>query len=44
MDMSLRAIEILHGSEKAEQVALWAEYEWHRDASVDPFADRHGLT
>lgn len=44
MDMSLRVIERLHGPEKAEQVALWAEYTWHRDPDRDPFAQAHGLT
>jgi transcriptional regulator GlxA family with amidase domain len=43
MDMTLAVIEHLHGSEQAEDVALVCEYEWHRDAARDPFAQAHGL-
>ncbi len=43
MDMALAIIEKLIGPESAEQVATWTEYEWHRDASWDPFAEIHGL-
>jgi len=43
MDMSLAVIERLHGAEIAEQVAIWAEYTWHRDRDHDPFAAIHGL-
>ncbi|QBF33265.1 DJ-1/PfpI family protein [Thalassococcus sp. S3] len=43
MDMALAVIAKLDGMEAAEQVAIWAEYEWHRDADWDPFAKVHGL-
>jgi transcriptional regulator GlxA family with amidase domain len=39
MDMSLRVIEMLLGSERAETAARLAEYEWHRDPDWDPFAE-----
>ena len=29
--------------ELADQVETFAEYEWHRDQSCDPFAKLHGL-
>ena len=43
MDMALALIAHLHGVDVAEQVALWAEYEWHREAERDPFAARRGI-
>lgn len=43
MDMALGLIAQLLGQEKAEQTAEWAEYDWHQDASWDPFAERVGL-
>lgn len=43
MDMTLAVIGKLLGQETAEQVATWTEYEWHSDASWDPFAKVHGL-
>jgi transcriptional regulator GlxA family with amidase domain len=43
MDMSLALINKLYGLEAAEKAALHAEYDWHRDASWDPFAVKHGL-
>ena len=43
MDMSLAVISKTHGLETAEKVAVWAEYDWHRDANWDPFAKIHGL-
>jgi putative intracellular protease/amidase len=43
IDMSLALIARLSGQETAEQVATWAEYEWHRDPNWDPFAQIHGL-
>ena len=43
MDMTLGFIERLHGLETAEQVATWAEYDWHKDRNSDPFAKIHGL-
>lgn len=43
MDMTLRAIAIMHGLEAAENVAVQCEYDWHRDSTWDPFAKIHGL-
>ena len=43
MDMSLAVISHLLGKEQAEQVAIWAEYDWHQDPDWDPFAAIHGL-
>jgi len=38
MDMTLAVIAKLHGREKSLEIASRAEYEWHEDASWDPFA------
>ncbi len=38
MDMALAVIARLYGVEAAETIANFTEYEWHRDASWDPFA------
>jgi len=43
IDMALAFIARLHGQAQAEQVAEWAEYDWHQDADWDPFAALHGL-
>ncbi len=43
IDMSLAVIKKILGEEKAKQVALWAEYEWHQDPEWDPFARIRGL-
>lgn len=43
MDMALAAIARMHGTQQAEEVAKWCEYDWHRDADWDPFARLHGL-
>jgi len=43
MDMALAVIARLWGEPLAERLALATEYEWHRDASWDPFAKAHGL-
>ena len=43
IDMSLALIARISGQETAEQVATWAEYEWHRDPNWDPFAKIYGL-
>lgn len=43
IDMTLAVIAKLEGGERAEQIATRMEYEWHRDASWDPFAKVHGL-
>ena len=37
-DMALAVIESLFGSERAEQIAAYTEYQWHRDPDSDPFA------
>ena len=43
MDMSLAVLAHLKNQEFAEQVAVWTEYDWHRDPACDPFAEIHGL-
>ena len=37
-DMALAVIADLFGQERAEQVAIYTEYQWHRDANTDPFS------
>jgi putative intracellular protease/amidase len=37
IDMALAVIARLYGQERAEQIAAWTEYEWHHDATWDPF-------
>lgn len=43
MDMALAVVARLAGPDMAEALATGTEYEWHRDASWDPFAKVHGL-
>lgn len=43
MDMALATIAKMHGKARADEVAKWAEYEWHQDPSWDPFAKIHNL-
>jgi transcriptional regulator GlxA family with amidase domain len=43
VDMALAVIAKLWGEKTAEDVALATEYDWHRDATWDPFASAHGL-
>ena len=43
IDMALHVIARLFGEETAERLAQGTEYEWHRDASWDPFAAKAGL-
>jgi transcriptional regulator GlxA family with amidase domain len=38
IDMALGLIARMHTTESAEKVAIQMEYEWHRDATRDPFA------
>ena len=38
MDMSLALIAHILGPSVSQQVATWAEYEWHDDPDHDPFA------
>ncbi|MFW6124689.1 MAG: DJ-1/PfpI family protein [Pirellulales bacterium] len=38
MDMALHVIARLYGTDVAEGIANGTEYQWHRDADVDPFA------
>ncbi len=38
MDMALHVISRLYGEEAATRIADGTEYQWHRDADVDPFA------
>ena len=41
MDMALAVIERLYGAETARLVEIGTEYDRHRDANWDPFADIH---
>jgi transcriptional regulator GlxA family with amidase domain len=43
IDMALALIARLVNQEMADSIAIAMEYEWHRDASHDPFAKIHGL-
>ena len=43
IDMALAVIARVFGTELSERLAIATEYEWHRDASWDPFAKVHGL-
>ena len=43
IDLSLAVMAQLISPELADQVETFAEYEWHRDQSCDPFAKLHGL-
>ena len=43
MDMSLAVIAKLLGEKKAVEIANFAEYQWHRDSTWDPFAELNGL-
>ena len=43
IDMSLAVIAKILGDKKANEVATWAEYEWHKDSELDPFAKIRGL-
>lgn len=36
-DMALAVIAELFGTQRAEQIAIFTEYQWHRDADSDPF-------
>jgi len=38
IDMALAVIARLYGQETADRLAIYTEYEWHRDATWDPFA------
>ncbi len=38
MDMTLGLIQVIFGRETSLQIARWAEYTWHEDKTVDPFA------
>ncbi|MBJ6136696.1 DJ-1/PfpI family protein [Marinobacter litoralis] len=43
IDMTLALIQKMLGSQLAMDIATWTEYEWHSDASWDPFARIYGL-
>ncbi|KIN65005.1 ThiJ/PfpI [Sulfitobacter noctilucicola] len=43
MDMALAVMADLFGMEMADRIALGSEYEWHKDATRDPFAKLAGL-
>ena len=38
MDMTLGLVQRIYGREMSVQIARLAEYTWHEDCSVDPFA------
>jgi len=38
-DMALAVIEQLFDTERAEQIAVFTEYQWHRDPAADPFVN-----
>lgn len=43
MDMALAVMADLFGMPVADRIALGCEYEWHKDATRDPFAHLAGL-
>jgi transcriptional regulator GlxA family with amidase domain len=43
IDMALAVVARLAGQQTADFLANATEYDWHRDASWDPFARVHGL-
>jgi transcriptional regulator GlxA family with amidase domain len=43
MDMALGVIARLKGPDVSHTLAVATEYDWHQDASWDPFAKIHGL-
>ncbi len=43
IDMTLGLIQNILGREISEEVADWAEYEWHSDPTWDPFAKKNNL-
>lgn len=43
MDMALAVIAHLTSKQVSETLAVATEYDWHQDASWDPFAKIHGL-
>jgi transcriptional regulator GlxA family with amidase domain len=43
IDMALAVIASRYGQDTADAIATRMEYQWHRDASWDPFAKIHGL-
>jgi len=36
-DIALAVIANIFGQERAELIATYTEYQWHRDADTDPF-------
>jgi putative intracellular protease/amidase len=43
IDMALAVMADLFGMAMADKIAVGSEYEWHKDASRDPFAKLSGL-
>lgn len=43
IDMALAVIAKLAGPQMSDTLAMATEYDWHRDATWDPFAKVHGL-
>jgi len=44
IDMALALVAHLFGDDRATALADRVEYEWHRDATWDPYAAKNGLT
>ena len=43
MDMALAVMADLYGMDVADKISKSCEYEWHKDANWDPFANSAGL-
>lgn len=43
IDVTFAWIQEVYGEAKAQKIADWIEYTWHKDPSSDPFADLYGL-
>ncbi|KAF5856233.1 hypothetical protein ETB97_007686 [Aspergillus alliaceus] len=43
IDVTLAWVEEVFGVKVAEEIAQGMEYEWHRDPTHDPFAERDGV-
>ncbi|OBR11952.1 DJ-1/PfpI family protein [Colletotrichum higginsianum IMI 349063] len=44
IDATLAFVEAVYGAENATYVADMMEYDWHRDSTWDPFAERFNVT
>lgn len=43
IDVTLAWIGVVYGEEVAGRIAVYIEYCWQRDPSLDPFAELNGL-